>query len=173
MVSMGSREAGCGTEQRSFQRLITQPAKFAPMHWAGSLTPLHLQHGFCITSSKQVSVMTCDSAWELYTTLGILCIGKGLKLSDKQVLSYQISIPKHEDFPHRNTLETALNLRTFKEIIESENGLGWKGPQRSSGSNRPAMSRDISHQTRLLRAPSNLALNTAREGAYFMKYFMK
>jgi len=27
------------------------------------------------------------------------------------------------------------------------------------------MSRDVFHQTRLLRAPSNLALNTAREGA--------
>jgi len=27
------------------------------------------------------------------------------------------------------------------------------------------MSRDIFHQARLLRAPSNLALNTAREGA--------
>jgi len=27
------------------------------------------------------------------------------------------------------------------------------------------MSTDIFHQTRLLRAPSNLALNTAREGA--------
>jgi len=28
----------------------------------------------------------------------------------------------------------------------------------------PAMSRDIFHQTRLLRAPSSLALSTAREG---------
>ena len=27
------------------------------------------------------------------------------------------------------------------------------------------MSRDVLHQTRVLRAPSNLALNTAREGA--------
>jgi len=27
------------------------------------------------------------------------------------------------------------------------------------------MGRDIFHQTRLLKAPSNLALNTAREGA--------
>jgi len=27
------------------------------------------------------------------------------------------------------------------------------------------MSRDVFHQTRLLRAPSNLAFNTAREGA--------
>ena len=49
-------------------------------------------------------------------------------------------------------------------IIESWNGLGWKGPQRSSGSNPPAMSRDIFHQPRLLRAPSNLALSPAREG---------
>ena len=29
----------------------------------------------------------------------------------------------------------------------------------------PAMSRDIFHQPRVLRAPSNLALNPAREGA--------
>lgn len=58
-----------------------------------------------------------DSAWEPYTTMGILCVGKGLKLSDKQVLSYQISIPKYVDFPHRNTLETALNLHTSKEIF--------------------------------------------------------
>jgi len=29
----------------------------------------------------------------------------------------------------------------------------------------PAMGRDIFHQPRLLRAPSNMALNTAREGA--------
>jgi len=29
----------------------------------------------------------------------------------------------------------------------------------------PAMSRDIFHQPRVLRAPSNLALNSAREGA--------
>jgi len=32
-------------------------------------------------------------------------------------------------------------------------------------SNPPAMGRDTFHWTRLLRAPSNLALNTAREGA--------
>jgi len=30
-------------------------------------------------------------------------------------------------------------------IVESQNGLGWKGPYRSSGSNPPAMSRDIFH----------------------------
>jgi len=32
-------------------------------------------------------------------------------------------------------------------------------------SNPPASSRDIFHQPRVLTAPSNLALNTAREGA--------
>jgi len=57
------------------------------------------------------------------------------------------------------------SLLAFLFVLESWNGLGWKGPYRSSGSNPPAMGRDSFHQTRLLRAPSNLALNTAREGA--------
>ena len=35
----------------------------------------------------------------------------------------------------------------------------------SSSSNPPAMGRDTFHQTRLLNAPSNLALNTSTEGA--------
>jgi len=53
----------------------------------------------------------------------------------------------------------------FPLIIQSWNGLGWKGPYRSSSSNPPAMGRDVFHQTRLLRTPSSLSLNTAREGA--------
>jgi len=53
----------------------------------------------------------------------------------------------------------------MEEFIEPQNGLGWKGPYRSFNSNPPAMSRDIFPQPRVLRAPSNLALNTAREGA--------
>jgi len=36
--------------------------------------------------------------------------------------------------------------------------------QRPSSSNPPAMSRHTFHWTRLLRAPSNLALNSSREG---------
>jgi len=50
-------------------------------------------------------------------------------------------------------------------IIESQNGLSWKGPYRLSCSNPPALGRDTFHQTKLLQAPSNLALNAAREGA--------
>jgi len=46
-----------------------------------------------------------------------------------------------------------------------ESGLGWKGPYRASRSNPLAMGRDPFHQPRVLRAPSNLALNPAREGA--------
>jgi len=53
--------------------------------------------------------------------------------------------------------------RSWKDI-ESQNGLGWKGPYRSSSSSPPAMSRDTFHYTRLLRAPSSLALNIAGEG---------
>ena len=56
-------------------------------------------------------------------------------------------------------------VQELKVSLESQNGLGWKGPYRSSSSNPPAMGRDTFHQTRLLKAPANLALNTAREGA--------
>jgi len=44
-------------------------------------------------------------------------------------------------------------------------GFGWKGPQRSSSPNPPAMGRDTFHWTRFLKALSNLALNTSRDGA--------
>ena len=51
------------------------------------------------------------------------------------------------------------------KFIESQNGLGWKGPYRSSSSTPSAMGRDPFPQPRVLRALSNLALNPAREGA--------
>jgi len=43
----------------------------------------------------------------------------------------------------------------------------WVGrdPYRPSNPTPPVVGRDTFHQTRSLRAPSNLALNTAREGA--------
>jgi len=56
-------------------------------------------------------------------------------------------------------------LSPFHRILESENDLGWKGPYRSSSSHPSAMGSDPFHQPRLLPAPSNLALNPAREGA--------
>ena len=52
---------------------------------------------------------------------------------------------------------------------EPQNGLGWKGPQGSRSSNPPTTRRvtnlHISHQPRLPRATSNLALNASRAGA--------
>ena len=50
-------------------------------------------------------------------------------------------------------------------IIESYNGLSWKESLRSSSYNPSAIGRDTSHCTRLLKAPSSLALNASREGA--------
>jgi len=52
-------------------------------------------------------------------------------------------------------------------ITESQNGLGWKGPQGSWISKPPARQ---GHQPphlldQVARAPSNLALNTSRDGA--------
>lgn len=48
-------------------------------------------------------------------------------------------------------------------IMESQNGLDWKGPQISS-SIPLAIGRDATHYIRLPRALSNLAFNTSRDG---------
>ena len=48
-------------------------------------------------------------------------------------------------------------------VLESQNGLSWKGRQHSS--KPPAMGRDSSPQIKLPRAPSNLASNTSGDGA--------
>ena len=42
---------------------------------------------------------------------------------------------------------------------------GWEGTLQTTQFHPPAMGRDPSHQPRVLRAPSNLALSPAREGA--------
>ena len=52
-------------------------------------------------------------------------------------------------------------------ITESQHALGWKGPQGLWSSNPPtgrATNLHIAYQPRLPRAPSNLALNTSRDG---------
>ena len=50
------------------------------------------------------------------------------------------------------------------KIMESQNGLGWKGPP-SPPTPTPAMGRAAPQQLRLPRAPSNLALSASRDGA--------
>ena len=47
---------------------------------------------------------------------------------------------------------------------ESQNGLGWKGPQSPRPPN-PCRGQGCPHQLRLPRTPSNLALSTSRHGA--------
>jgi len=68
-----------------------------------------------------------------------------------------------------NTWQGTSFLRTSKTCPTAVHRItewfGLEGTIRSSGSNSPAKSRGIFQETRLLRAPSNLALNTAREGA--------
>ena len=58
-----------------------------------------------------------------------------------------------------------LHLHWPPRSTDSQNGLGWEAPYRSPLSIPPATGRDPFHQPRLLRAPSSLALSTAREGA--------
>jgi len=49
--------------------------------------------------------------------------------------------------------------------LESQSGLGWKGPLEAIQSKPSAVSRDNFDQTGLLRAPFNLAWNVPRDGA--------
>ena len=42
-------------------------------------------------------------------------------------------------------LDGALSNLIELKLTESQNGLGWKGPSRSSSSNPPAMGRDTFH----------------------------
>ena len=62
-----------------------------------------------------------------------------------------------------------VSLQNIIIFTESLKGLDWKEPQGSSSSNSPATGRatnlQICYKTKLLRAPSNLALNAYREGA--------
>jgi len=53
----------------------------------------------------------------------------------------------------------------LEKIMESQNGLGWKGALKAIQPNPPAVSRDIFHRRRLLRAPSSLASDVSRDGA--------
>ena len=58
-----------------------------------------------------------------------------------------------------------VGLECLQRIIESQNGLGSKGPQWSLSFNPPAMCRVASHHTRLPRATSSLAFNASSNGA--------
>ena len=62
-------------------------------------------------------------------------------------------------------LEAACKREYNRRIIESQTGLGWKGPFKGHLVQAPAMSRDLFNWIMLLRVPSNLALNIARGGA--------
>lgn len=48
-------------------------------------------------------------------------------------------------------------------IMESQTGLGWEGPYRSTSSNPSAMGSDTFHHSKLLRTLSSLELDTFRD----------
>lgn len=58
-----------------------------------------------------------------------------------------------------NTFNNLQNTNQEFIFIISQNILHWKGPQRPSHCNPPALDRNTFHQSRLLRGPSNLALH--------------
>ena len=67
--------------------------------------------------------------------------------------------------PKKKTHRDKHDCDTRGGHTERWNGSGGKGPLEAIESNPPAVSRDIFNQTRLLRAPSNLAFIVSRDGA--------
>jgi len=67
-----------------------------------------------------------------------------------------------------NLWMTVWKINYCHGIIESQNGLSWKGPYRLSSSCTPAAGKAATHQLKaggLSRAPSNMTLNVSRDGA--------
>ena len=97
------------------------------------------------------------------------------KFQNSQALPVPAQKPVGSTITHRATWNSITNTCSphictassdkLFYITDSLNGLGWKGPLRSYSSNPPAIGRDTSLQTRLVRAPFSLALNASREGA--------
>lgn len=83
----------------------------------------------------------------------------------------------HSDYIYEKIGPTVKGIRKKKKnrvslsllLLESQNDLGWNGPQRSSSSRPPAAGRitngQIKHQIRLPGIPSNLAMNIHRDRA--------
>lgn len=68
-----------------------------------------------------------------------------------------------------NSGELSVYPFMYPFIIESQNGLVWKGPQ-SPPIPTPAGGRAAQHQLRLPRVPSNLVLSTSRDGGMLSLY---
>ena len=79
--------------------------------------------------------------WKYYLFPSSLTPSKDLKHMKKANWSEWAAntVPKQHDH------QCALSPFMLVTHLESSNGKGWKGPERSSGSNPPAMSRDIFH----------------------------
>jgi len=72
------------------------------------------------------------------------------------------TVPQPCNCPHEPEHGPTRSVQANHRIME---WFGLEGTLKLLWFQPPAMSRDVSHQPRVLRAPSNLALSTAREGA--------
>jgi len=88
-------------------------------------------------------------------TTGLICVTRGAGGS-AAVRGEGTGLPWHR-------CRDAAGPQTHR--IESDTGLGGKGPLKAIQSQPPAVGRDIFNRTRLLRAPSNPAWNVPRDGA--------
>jgi len=73
--------------------------------------------------------------------------------------------PVRQFVPTEGILEPRVTKAGVSQVTESSNGCGLERTLQTTQFQPPAVGRDPFHQPRVLQAPSNLALNPAREGA--------
>jgi len=88
---------------------------------------------------------------------GLTLVSGTFKITSVAALE-ALSLPVPTCTHCKEKASVALRLLNY---LKSHNALGSKGPSKAIQPNPPAVSRDISNLTRLLRAPSNLTWNVS------------
>ena len=133
-------------------------------------------------SYLQAAVLSLHSLWDTVRYKNQTCLTKFFCLKNRkewlchwhQSKSAQRKVPPQQmvsgsvlpqnNGPHEGNKQMDNWYMGQNIFTVSQNGLGWKAPQRPSGFNHPAMCRVANHQKRLSRATSSLALNASTNG---------
>ena len=123
-------------------------------------------HTHPVVPRPYICIYICNSGTQ-WSTMGLLTSsGCDLYSSTQSAATFRIHNNRFVRSPF--SLLFCFHFQLVGKITESQNGLGWKGPQGSWISNLPARQGhqpphllDQEATTRLPRVPSNLALNTS------------
>ncbi|NWR84339.1 THS7B protein, partial [Furnarius figulus] len=170
-AAVGAEAPGCVTAQHGLQRrsvrcLHTLNSTAVPADICEHFAPRPPAEQACSTKALSCWEMCCFLVSSLFSRAERWCgSARGCTIavspSPLWVYPFLLCYLSYPRFLRQERLFSHSRGRRG-DPLASQNGLGWKGPKMPYSSSSPAMGKDTSHQTRLLKAPSNLALNTSR-----------